>query len=128
MSLQVVDGDSMFIMPVDACHVAAARAQTDCLYALRILLKLERVNFLASVGVPNVNRWAFTDLSSNDLGTICGDIKAENVVAVVTELVTSLCSFLSHGDLFAPVEFLSVIFGVKHNAESSHHVDGLSFR
>jgi hypothetical protein len=42
-------------MFVDAGYIACAWTQADSLDAPRILLKLERVNFLASNSVPNVN-------------------------------------------------------------------------
>lgn len=54
-SLQVVNSYSMFVVHVNAGYVAAAWAQAYSLDASRILLKLERVNFLASNCVPHVN-------------------------------------------------------------------------
>ena len=105
----------MFIIFVDAGHVACAWTQTDSLDAHRIFLKLERVNFLASNSVPYVNRWKFADLSCDNFGAVIRNIEAQNVITVEAELITALGPFLSHGDLFSTIYLLSVIGSVMDN-------------
>ena len=118
----------MLIMFVYAGHIAATWAQADSLDAPRILLKLERVNFLASDSVPNMDWWIFTNLSCYDFGAISRDIKTQNVISVKVKLLTAGSTFLSHGDLFATVELLGVVGSVLNNTECGNHVDSLAFR
>jgi len=76
LSLQVVDGDAVLLVLVDCCDVSSAGAEADSGNSFRILLKLERVNFLGSLRIPNVDAGGLADLSCYDPGAVLRDVHA----------------------------------------------------
>jgi hypothetical protein len=116
----------VLVVHVDARHIAATGTQAYSLDSSRILLKLERVNFVTSRGIPDMNWWRFTDLPSDDLGTVCGNVEAKDIITVKLELIT--IALRSHRHLFASIELLSVLSGIVNYTEWSDHVHSLSFR
>jgi len=74
-----------------------------------------------------MDRRRLSDLSGSDNFSVERNIKAKNIITMVTKLIRALRSLLCHLDFFASIELLGVCVAIVDNTKSRNHVNSRTF-
>ena len=125
-TVNIEDLDIMVIAFVSSRYVGGILGDGASTNSPGILLELESIPLLSSLGIPNKDRWALANLPSHRPLSITSriDSQTHDVIAMTRCIASDLFRLVLN--LNTSKEHLSILFFFQDDSEPSRHVDDIS--
>lgn len=99
ISFHVIDEHSMVVTVINASYVSSTWRDAGAQDTSAILKELDSLDLLALNCIPNVDRWVFTNLTTDHLGAIFRNVETQDIISVAAVLITARGTLLGHFNL-----------------------------